>query len=76
MIAFMLHYACQESFDLFFVGLEVLVDPAQTDMLGAFHLFRQSRQAEASLGASLRVVAENLDLRIDQSQFASGAFRK
>jgi hypothetical protein len=75
-VALVLHYAGQKAGYLLLVGLKVLVEPAQHYMLGARHLFRHARQAEAALGARYGFAFENLYFGIYQCEFATGAFGK
>ena len=75
-VALVLDHTGQEARYFFGVGITVGIGPRQAYVLDAGHVFPQSGEAEASLGAGDTVAVEHLYLGVDELEAASGAFGK
>ena len=76
MVAFMLHHSRCITAYLLFVGLEILVEIAETDMLHTFYILAQSREAEATFRTAYLWAVEGLYLRIDERALEAVALRE
>ena len=56
------------------MGGEILVEPAQADVLDAGHVLADAGDTEASFGTRYGVAVEYFDFRIDERKLAASAF--